>query len=65
MVALDDAGFPDRLNPLETLIWYTGDIRAGASELTAALSASTVFARFTSYSTPYGDVGFGPGAGQE
>ena len=41
--------FPTALNPLETLTWYTGDIRAGASELTAPLTSSTLLtARYTS-----------------
>ncbi len=53
--------FPTTLNPLETLTWYTGDIRAGASELTATLTPSTLLtARYSIYSTPFGDVGFGP-----
>ncbi len=53
--------FPTTLNPLATLTWYTGDIRAGASELAATLNSSTLLtARYTAYSTPFGDVGFGP-----
>jgi hypothetical protein len=53
--------FPTQFNPLETVAWYTGDIRAGASEMTATLTPSTVLtARYTVHSMPYGDVGFGP-----
>jgi hypothetical protein len=53
--------FPTATNPLETLLWYTGDIRAFASELTHTLSNSTVLTtRYTINSMPYGYIPFGP-----
>ena len=53
--------FPTTLNPLETVTWYTGDIRAGAAEMTATVTPSMLLtARYSIYSTPFGNVGFGP-----
>ena len=53
--------FPTFTGPLETVFWYTGDIKSGASELTATLTPSTVLtARYTLNDTPYGDIGVRP-----
>ena len=53
--------FPTQFDPLETITWYTGDIRASATEVTSTLSSTTVLTvRSTIHSMPYGDVGFGP-----
>jgi outer membrane receptor protein involved in Fe transport len=41
--------------------WYTGDIKSGASEVTAVLTPTTFLtARYTVNDTPYGDIPFGP-----
>jgi len=53
--------FPTFTAPLETVFWYTGDIRSAASELTTTLTPSSVLTvRYTLNDTPYGDIAFGP-----
>jgi len=53
--------FPTFTRPLETVSWYTGDIKSGASEVTAVLTPTTFLtARYTVNDTPYGDIPFGP-----
>ena len=62
MVALVGPRFSDasRTRSRRSL-WYTGDIKSGASELTATLTPTTVLtARYTVNDTPYGDIAFGP-----
>ena len=56
-----DPDFPTFTNPLETVLWYTGDIKSAASELTATITPTTVLtARYTLNDTPYGYIAFGP-----
>jgi hypothetical protein len=53
--------FPTFTRPLETVSWYTGDIKSGATEATIVLSPTTFLtARYTLNDTPYGDIPFGP-----
>lgn len=53
--------FPTFTSPLQTVFWYTGDIRSAASEVTAVLTPTTVLTvRYTANDTPYGDIAFGP-----
>jgi len=53
--------YPTAINPLETIFWYTGDIRGGASELTSTLTSTTLLtARYTLNSMPYGYIPYGP-----
>jgi hypothetical protein len=53
--------FPTRTTPLEAIDWYVGEIRDGASELTATLSPTTVLtARYVVHYMPEGHIGFGP-----
>jgi hypothetical protein len=53
--------YPTATNPLETIFWYTGDIRGSASEVTSTLTPTTLLtARFTLNSMPYGYIPYGP-----
>jgi hypothetical protein len=53
--------FPTRTTPLEAIDWYVGEIRDGASELTATLSPTTLLtARYVVHYMPEGHIGFGP-----
>jgi hypothetical protein len=53
--------FPTITTPLEAIDWYVGEIRDGASELTATLSPTTVMtARYVIHYMPEGNIGFGP-----
>jgi hypothetical protein len=53
--------FPTRTTPLEAIDWYVGEIRDGASELTATLSPTTFLtARYVVHYMPEGNIGFGP-----